>query len=502
MRHKRIGSVLPSFAVATTVAVATISTRAVRPVTGLLTKTIPGAAAASYQRTLCNAFLLHHRRVSTKMTLHEKPTTVCGIGIVSRLTDDDVASTTSTLTATPNMEAQGKAPIATKLIVHFDINETILLGDEAGGDSLQDSLQKMMAKSAFCRLPSPPAPSSSSAAAEMSDSLSTAWEDTTKLTPTHWWDGQPMETTHADEGTAMFVSPPPLYTGWQWPPGCAPYYRTKYKKRSKSFCDHHGKVYHELAQHCHAQLEQSQHGCPILPAFWTTLEHLSQNRDQQPFAIVFRTFGNDLPDLAQAVTQYVRDHADTLSNPHSDLELSMDQLYQGRWKQIDDPNHAESSRWIYQLWDYEETKIVASGDDAILRLLQALPICGIRDDYNHWASNGFHPSTGKPVWIPSWSSMAGDSKTYDHHVIFDDNIHNLPNDGIACMRQEVTNTANASVREFRSMQEVDRWRELHGLHFFRTPTIEPVLNARWFIECLEHAQARLQVELHTSRVST
>jgi hypothetical protein len=39
-----------------------------------------------------------------------------------------------------------------RLIVHFDINETIWLGDQAGGDSFHDSVQKVIAKSAFCQM--------------------------------------------------------------------------------------------------------------------------------------------------------------------------------------------------------------------------------------------------------------------------------------------------------------------------------------------------------------
>ena len=34
-------------------------------------------------------------------------------------------------------------------MLHFDINETILIGDEAGGDTVDDCLNKIIAKSAF-----------------------------------------------------------------------------------------------------------------------------------------------------------------------------------------------------------------------------------------------------------------------------------------------------------------------------------------------------------------
>ena len=37
------------------------------------------------------------------------------------------------------------------LFLHFDINETILIGDPAGGDTVTECLNKIIAKSAFVR---------------------------------------------------------------------------------------------------------------------------------------------------------------------------------------------------------------------------------------------------------------------------------------------------------------------------------------------------------------
>ena len=38
-----------------------------------------------------------------------------------------------------------------KLVLHFDVNETIMVGDPAGGDTFEDCLNKMIAKNAFVR---------------------------------------------------------------------------------------------------------------------------------------------------------------------------------------------------------------------------------------------------------------------------------------------------------------------------------------------------------------
>ena len=38
-----------------------------------------------------------------------------------------------------------------RLVLHFDVNETIMVADPAGGDSFEDVLNKMLAKTAFVR---------------------------------------------------------------------------------------------------------------------------------------------------------------------------------------------------------------------------------------------------------------------------------------------------------------------------------------------------------------
>ena len=39
-----------------------------------------------------------------------------------------------------------------RMVIHFDINETILIGDRAGGDTVEDCLNKVLAKSAFVKM--------------------------------------------------------------------------------------------------------------------------------------------------------------------------------------------------------------------------------------------------------------------------------------------------------------------------------------------------------------
>jgi hypothetical protein len=86
-------------------------------------------------------------------------------------------------------------------VLHFDVNETIMVGDPAGGDTFDESLNKIVCKSAFCR---------------------TGDGET-------WHDGAAVVAGEAAVGTPI----PPLHTAWEWPEGCAPIYRTLKERDDK-----------------------------------------------------------------------------------------------------------------------------------------------------------------------------------------------------------------------------------------------------------------------------
>ncbi|GKZ00164.1 hypothetical protein MPSEU_000969600 [Mayamaea pseudoterrestris] len=355
------------------------------------------------------------------------------------------------------------------LVLHFDINETILLGDEAGGDTREDVLNKMLAKSAFVRMEPTPASDRTNEdedTGECSMPLSYK-EHTSKLVPKVWWNGDPIYAT-----TPNHCSPPPLYTKWKWPNNCCPYYRTSYKRQSKTFVHHRGKNYKPLYDMLESKLTQNHlHETHpvlphILPAFWETLQELS--RRQTKLTLVLRTMGSDLHDIAQCLSLFATGKHPDYPNFHNEnLILRPDQLYRGVWTR--QPPH------VYQLWQADE--LVASGDDAVVALIQSQTVCGIQDDYQFWKMHGCAPWAGKPVWIPSNDSI--------QHVLFDDNIHNLEHDGIASVRKQ---------------QHDDSWETLsgaqileqHGKHLIRTPTIEPALNPRWFVEQIDAAMERVR----------
>jgi hypothetical protein len=423
--------------------------------------------------------------------------------IVSSLNDDDEEESRNTGSTTP---PKRRHPPQTRLVLHFDINETILLGDDAGGDTRQDSIEKMIAKSAFVRMTD---------TGDRDNDVSASWDYTQGMEPTHWWDGQKI----GHEETI-----PPLYTGWDWPVNCCPYYRTAYKKYSKSFVTAHdgqvgsGRIYLPILTKCEEELSKS-HTNHILPAFYKTLYYLLQTmspesitgtttaikesparepqRTALPFTVVFRTFGSDVQEIAQMVTDFALgkhpEYPDVYCPQLCFPGNSSQSLYQGRWKR---PSSKQATDAIYQLWNMEETKLVASGDAEILQVLDKVSICGIRDDYRYWKQHNFDPTAGKPVWVPYFHcrnpehQSSSTSSTYDHHLIFDDNIHNLPHDGIVCVRQQLSDGSFVTVDGTTMHTQY-----YQGVHMVRVPTIEPVLNPRWFIEQISNATNRLQERL-------
>lgn len=379
-----------------------------------------------------------------------------------------------------------QSSIPTHLFLHFDINETILLGDDAGGDSRNESTQKMLAKSAFCRIPA---------------SSENSWEKTQEIEPTHWWDGQEI-----GKETSM----PPLYTGWKWPENCCPYYRSAFKKYAKSFTQegNHGQIYAPLLEACEDSLPRKYNihsGNTILPAFYETLCHLiedyqkSTELQRPPFTVIFRTFGSDISEIASVVTSFAKgEHPDYPDIKFPPLCLSEDRLYQGRWKEVED-------KLVYQLWTSDESELVATGDAEILELLSGksdinekesppIAIYGIRDDYPYWKARNYIPTSGKPIWVPHYDGKEGGTP-YGHHLFFDDNIHNLPDDGIASIRKE-SKLGNVGEMSFETVDGT-KLTDYQGINLVRVPTIEPVLNPKWYIEQIEKARNRLQVQLQS-----
>ncbi len=394
-----------------------------------------------------------------------------------------------------------------RLILHFDINETILIGDEAGGDTVDDCFNKIISKSAFVKIPSD----------------FTSYKSTSDILPVQWWDGTYIqdESITNEQRQAPNTPPPPLYTGFEWPKYTCPYYRTSFRKRAKQFTmlNQDGEIYHRLYEHLklqipthemtsevshavvghndenHSDLPSSHPFFRMIPSFFHTLVKLQE--EGRDYTLVLRTFGSDLEDIALAVTDFACGKHPLFPNFYEPkLVLDQKNLFKGRWRRsvgdscIDDNDDIKTDSpvsSVYDLlpWKYDENvsndvaiKAIASGDEQVMNIIHKSNFIGINDDYHYWDINNNAPWAAKPVWITE--SCENGRKKY-HHIFFDDNIHNDANDSIVAVRKKIEN-------KWVSLTGAETIGE-HGRYLFRVPTVEVLLNNEWFYEKICNAEA-------------
>jgi len=368
-----------------------------------------------------------------------------------------------------------------RIILHFDINETILLADPAGGDQPEECYNKVIAKSASVQ--------------------------NSEGRPVFWHDGSRI----GGDGAV-----PPLYTDWKLMPGCTPYYKSfeGSKSESKNFTEGDGSVYRPLYDRVASSvslpagtevdsrllLDSSRY--LLLPAFYETIIFL--DRCNENYKIVLRTFGLDLEKVLAAISAFAEGkHPDYPDFVNADLTVAPGnngwdetkvKLYRGRYFADSHETSYRLLSWTEGSFDHNKSAIdlncyvAAQGDDEVLSIIQNpdTKIIGIQDDYQHWANSGYNPSAGKPLWVVEDEGP--------HHIFFDDNIHNDPEDSIVAVRYRGTkllpesvveeNLINSSQTSFRALSG-EEILQMQGKYIVRVPTIKPIFDRRWFIDQIE-----------------
>ena len=410
------------------------------------------------------------------------------------------------------------------------VNETILVGDPAGGDTVTDCLNKIIAKSAFVSTDSRAADGANTnndqcdsrkGLVRSPSSGNITPTSTHNVQPTHWWNGQSLEDSTCDA--------PPLYAGWIWPPNTCPYYRTSFKKLAKRFTEGHGCVYRHLYEElCHKlclnETAANEKGAGhdifanFIPAFFHTLQFYfpSKSSNAQTKAVarngylpeptkvtlVLRTFGTDLPRVAQCVSEFAKgNHPSYPDYYNPDLIMNID-LFCSSWTCRDVQGNVvetedEKHELVYELHstttdkvgDHSQNRTAGgdlTGDDAILNYLQTRSIVGIQDCYPFWRDNNHAPWSGKPVWART-NNLSGAHN--HHHILLDDNIHNDPLDGAGGIRvpQVAEETREGKHSSYESLHGCEAL-NMHGKHLIRVPTICPLIEDNWFVQQIEKAR--------------
>ncbi|XP_024231346.1 uncharacterized protein si:dkey-32e6.3 [Oncorhynchus tshawytscha] len=150
----------------------------------------------------------------------------------------------------------------------------------------------------------------------------------------------------------------------------------------------------------------------ILPSFFQLLKDLvAEGRD---FAILFRTFGSDLPRVLSAVSRALTQGSHPLFPDLPALKLSVNET----------PGQIRCSKKGAVLTRAEERLSTRDGERALYQYLSSVQcLGGFQDHFDWWARNTYSILGGKPLWVDPFDQDV-------QHIFIDDNIRQNDKDTI------------------------------------------------------------------------
>ncbi|ELU00686.1 hypothetical protein CAPTEDRAFT_125662 [Capitella teleta] len=203
----------------------------------------------------------------------------------------------------------------------------------------------------------------------------------------------------------------------------------------------------------------------ILPAFFKFLFYLcEQKRD---FCIVFRTYGLDAPNvLACTKLTLAGQHPMFPQKLHMELNPIPGRVFR-----------TESGKIAFE--DYSKTdangkmnrKIFTSELDIYNMLNELKGISAFVDDFISWQNADYHHTAAKPFWIDRTDQTV-------HHIFFDDNIRTNECDSIVDVR-----LINQSTRQGRSL-DMEETKVFEDMCLVQADLLESTSNIDYFINKL------------------
>ena len=396
-----------------------------------------------------------------------------------------------------------KARRLPRLLLHFDVNKTIIISDPAGGVTTQQMVNSIISENAWGRV--------TGGGSSDDDGAHERWElaaECTEPTPS------PPDTcsdgvagggnggalggkgTGALGGEASpLVSYADLLEGGR--------VAKRVKKELKTTFTEEGRPGHAFRPFYHrllralavpAESAAATAACPfellrggqvfLLPSFFELVKHLSA--EKRDFAIVFRTFGSDLPEIAAEFNLFCA--GEHPLHPGVRLDGSLDgspdrriQLPGGTGCYVRDGRTPK---------DVHLTTVGARGVISVAHGAAAChaAICervaaghntlGLQDHYAWWAKCGEADDAGKIMFVDQ-SDDPLDGDGYDghtHQIFFDDNV-------------ERTHAHIVDIRDAASGETV-RFEKARGLYLVRAEPVRSILDRDYFIDAVRACEAR------------
>lgn len=208
----------------------------------------------------------------------------------------------------------------------------------------------------------------------------------------------------------------------------------------------------------------------ILPAFFQLLKDLVQ--EGREFAIVFRTFGTDLPRVLSAVSRTLSEGAHPLFPDLPELKLSVNTT----------PGKIRCSKNGVVLSRGQERVSTRDGERGLYQYLSSVQgLGGFQDHFDWWARNSFSIHGGKPLWIDPFDQEV-------QHIFIDDNIRQTDDDTIVLplvfLDPQGTETRTACTSE------------LYDITLIQNDLLRAISDTSYFIQrikiCQENYERNLQ----------
>ncbi|XP_035193843.1 uncharacterized protein LOC118173424 isoform X2 [Oxyura jamaicensis] len=199
----------------------------------------------------------------------------------------------------------------------------------------------------------------------------------------------------------------------------------------------------------------------LLPSFFRLLDAL--HRDGRAFAVVFRTFGTDLPRALRALRS-------ALDGQHPqfpalrDLALPVDLT----------PGQIRCSKREVVLRRGAERLATREDGRKLYDYFSSLEgVGGFQDHFDWWARNEFSSQGGKPLWIDPHDPSV-------HHIFIDDNIH--LDDADTIVRPQVFSERGSSSPRCAPTSE------LYDICLVQTDLLEAIADEDYFLRCVRRCE--------------
>ncbi|KFW82111.1 hypothetical protein N305_03877, partial [Manacus vitellinus] len=197
----------------------------------------------------------------------------------------------------------------------------------------------------------------------------------------------------------------------------------------------------------------------ILPSFFRLLDTL--HRNGRAFAVVFRTFGTDLPRALQAVSS-------ALDGQHPQFPTLRD-------LPVDlTPGQIRCSKREVVLTRGAERLATREDGRKLYNYFNSFEgIGGFQDHFDWWARNNFCSRGGKPLWIDPHDPDV-------HHIFIDDNIR-LDDADTIVHPQVFSEQGSSSPRSAPTS-------ELYDVCLVQTDLLEAIADEDYFLHCVRRCE--------------